>query len=340
MKLRISDRILAAVAGIILLFCCGGIIAQVFFGVDSLAVMQRFFSDASVKTKVILSVISAALLAIGIYCILILFRHRRSKDKFVVQKTDNGELAISVKALESLVIKCLEQHSELSVDGIWLENQRDGLLVTVKGNVAGGISIPLTIEALQRQVKQYVTACSGVDVKGICVQIDSSGEDAENAPFAIDAPVSKPLLKSAETNVNDAGTTDKKDDMSETEENYEINIEQAAEKETDVMQMPVYTDDEEDDRPLHQRIFSAKNEPCIIPMPPEHNDNNPECDEMFTENDGEQVACGTENSENDAVLDSTYDSGINSECQNGAVEDILQPEKDTEQSVTTEQEEE
>jgi hypothetical protein len=59
--------------------------------------------------------------------------------------------------------------------------------------VAGGVSIPLTVDALQQQIKQYVTACSGVEVKDIRVQIESSGEDAKESLYAIEAPTAKAL---------------------------------------------------------------------------------------------------------------------------------------------------
>ena len=198
MKIRVLDRILVAVAGIVLLALCAALVAQVFFQAD----VVRFISDQvnlnSRLFRIIAACIAGVLLLIGIYCFLMLFRHRSKRDKFILQKMESGDLAISLKALETMVSKCMEQHPEIQTEGIRLENQRDGLIIKIRGKVAGGISIPLTIDTLQKQIKQYVTACSGVEVKGIRVQIESSGEEAQDAPFAIDPPAAIPLLRSSE----------------------------------------------------------------------------------------------------------------------------------------------
>ncbi len=261
MKLRIADRILVAVAGILLLACCAGIVAQMFFNADLIGLATKAFSSESLRTRAILIGAAVLLLLLGLYCVLVLFRHRKRRDRFVLQKNEGGEIAISVKALENMVQKCLEQHEELSVQSTHLENRKDGLLIRLRGTVAGGVSIPLTVEALQKQIRQYVTACSGVEIKGIRVQIDASGEDAKNAPFAIAAPSPRPLLHEAE---------EKQTQVRNDEEKPEIlteNAGAAAAVPTEPINPPAPEDDD-DDRPLHQRLFSPKKEPCIVPEPP------------------------------------------------------------------------
>ena len=181
MKLRIADRILAAVAGLLLLALCGGMVAQLFFQVDLTGLAGQLFSSEYPQTRWALIAVAAGLFLLGAYCFLVLFRHRRRKDRFILQKNDNGDLAISIKALENMVQKCIDQHDEIDVEHLHLENKKDGLLIRIRGSVAGGISIPLTVEAVQKQIRQYVTACSGVEIKGMCVQIDSSGEDGADA---------------------------------------------------------------------------------------------------------------------------------------------------------------
>ena len=60
---------------------------------------------------------------------------------------------------------------------------------------------------MQKQIKQYVTACSGVEIKGVRLLIESSGEDATDAPFLIEPPIRLPK-----------GTEDAKtDEISEAE---------------------------------------------------------------------------------------------------------------------------
>ena len=259
MRLRIADRVLVFLAGILLLACCAGIVAQMFFGVDLIGFVTRAFTSDSLNARIALIGIAVCLFVLGVYCVFVLFRHRKRKDKFILQKNESGELVISIKALENMVQKCLDQHDEIEVERLYLENRKDGLLIRIRGNVAGGISIPLTVEALQKQIRQYVTACSGVEIKGIRVQIDSSGKDAENAPFAIASPAPQPLLHESE---------EKQTPVQSAEANPpapEATVVSAAPAPAPEVEIPM---EEEDDRPLHQRLFSTKPEPCIIPEPP------------------------------------------------------------------------
>ena len=261
MKLRIADRILVAVAGLLLLILCAGMVAQLFFQVDVIALVSKAFTNESAEIRAGLIGLAAVLLILGVYCVFVLFRHRKRKDKFILQKNDSGELAISIKALENMVQKCLDQHDEIKVQHLYLENKKDGLLIRIRGSLAGGISIPLTVEALQKQIKQYVTACSGVEVKGIRVQIESSGKDAENAPFAIEAPTPTPLLKESEYKPASVPSAEDKEESGSVAET--VNGKPVSDD------VPVTPESEEDDdRPLHQRLFSTKPEPCIVPEPP------------------------------------------------------------------------
>lgn len=282
MKIRILDRILVALAGLLMLAGGSALAAQLFFGKDVAGKVTAWLNDDSVRVYIIIAGILICL--IGLYCVLLLFRHKGKGGKFIMQRTESGELAISLKALESMVQKCLEQHKELSAQSVALENQKGSLLIRIRGTVAGGISIPLTVDTLQQQIKQYVTACSGVEVKDIRVEIESSGPDAPDAPFAIDAPAAKGLLKS----VNDTPDAQAAEVSGEKAE-----PEAPAQKETPETAAPAAepapaapaedelsaaaaaaallknrTPEEDDDRPMHQRLFSTVEEPCVMPMPP------------------------------------------------------------------------
>ena len=277
MKLRIADRILVALAGVLLIGSCAGLIAQMFFGVDLVGAAARVFSSESPRTRAALIALTVFLLLLGIYCLLVLFRHRRRRDKFILQRNESGELAISLKALENMVQKCLDQHNEIQIQNLRMENQKDGLLIRLRGSVAGGISIPLTVESLQRQIKQYVTACSGVEVKGIRVQIESTDRDAEGAPFTIEGPAPKPLLK--EENDGQKAIPPAEEPSTEekpvpqkpaTEPAPEPQpAEPAAAPQQKPEAAPAAPEMEDDGRPLHQRLFKPMPEPCIVPAPPE-----------------------------------------------------------------------
>ena len=282
MKIRILDRILVALAGLLVLAGCAALAAQLFFRKDIIGFATKVLTNENYRIWLIAAM--AVLVLLGVYCFLILFRHRGHRDKFVMQKTENGELAISLKAMESMVQKCLDPHKELNVQAVRLENQKGGLLIRIRGTAAGGVSIPLTVDALQQQIKQYVTACSGVEVKDIRVQIESSGPEATESLFAIEAPTARALPGAAP---KEEPVKEEKTDEMFPEEIEQVIAEMPAPRpsdaeETAVPQVEVSAaaaaaaemvkneaPQEEDDRPIHQRLFSNPEEPCVMPMPPE-----------------------------------------------------------------------
>ena len=98
MRIRILDRILVAAAGILLVAACAGLVAQVFFGQDVVGLITKILEPETQTGKIIAGACAGVLLLLGLYCLLLLFRHRRRKDKFVMQKLESGELAISSAA--------------------------------------------------------------------------------------------------------------------------------------------------------------------------------------------------------------------------------------------------
>ena len=286
MKIRILDRILVALAGLLMLAGCAAAAAQLFFGKDAVGFVSRILNDEGCRIWLIIALV--LLILLGCYCFLILFRHRGRKDKFVMQKTENGELSISLKAMESMVQKCLDPHKELAVQSVRLENQKGGLLIRIRGTVAGGVSIPLTVDALQLQIKQYVTACSGVEVRDIRVQIESSGPDTKDSLYAIEAPTSRALPGAMNAKDEKPAEKPQEEQPEMTQEELEQVIAEmpapvaSESEETDVPQVEIpaaaaaaaeqlksEAPPEDDDRPIHQRLFSSPEEPCVMPMPPE-----------------------------------------------------------------------
>ena len=168
----------------------------------------------------------------------------------------------------------MEQHSEIRTEGIRLENQRDGLLIRIRGTVAGGVSIPLTVDNLQKQVKRYVTACSGVEVKGIRIQIESSGEDAKDAMFAIEPPAGNLLPRGGENPTAKPGPEEKTEATAEPEPEMPAEPEiQIPREEAAAAALMTAAESVEDpateDMPIHQQLFRTQEEPCIMPLPPE-----------------------------------------------------------------------
>ena len=79
----------------------------------------------------------------------------------------------------------------------------------IRITLLGGVNIPLTVNALQKQIKQYITSCSGVDVHKVRVMVETDGHaafetDAQPASGAPDSPappadsVDEPIFRHVE----------------------------------------------------------------------------------------------------------------------------------------------
>ena len=186
MKLRVMDRLLAGLSGLILivagaasLLCTLGILKGIPGG-EFLAGLTGWMRWTAIGVSVVL-------VLLGIYGLSVLFRRRRDKG-FVIQRTEYGDMSISMKAMENMVRKCVDSHEELTVNQTRIYRVRDGVQVDVRITLPSGANIPLTVNALQRQIKQYITSCSGVDVTKVRVKVET-----DIAKLA--APVPMPALE-------------------------------------------------------------------------------------------------------------------------------------------------
>jgi len=172
MRFRVTDRMLAALSGLlnIALGLALGIFGTGLFPNLDLGFMQGPFT---LWQRAIIIAVALLLCLLGIHGLWMLFRRRADKG-FILQRTDMGDMSIAMSALKSMVNKCVDQHPEVSVKKIHIHRIRNGIIVDLKILLANGINIPLTVNVLQKQIKQYITSCSGVDVHEVRVQIDTS----------------------------------------------------------------------------------------------------------------------------------------------------------------------
>ena len=245
MRLRVIDRILIALSGLVLL-------ALAVLGALELI---GFLPPVSEWTPYLLQIhywrlaayASCALAALlGVYEISVLFRRRKGKRGFIAQKSENGEIAISVKTIESLVIKCAEKHGEIAVQSVNVEESRGGLLIKLKASLPSGMNIPLAVGTLQKQIKQYITACSGVDVSEVRVKVDSTDKAISGSPYAVsDVGPALPVEQPEPAPVPSEAVTP--------------------------VEMPTEAPEpaaDEREQLTHQRLFAAVEEPAMVPEPP------------------------------------------------------------------------
>lgn len=249
MKLNVVKRMLIALMGLILLalsVCMALEALQVLPLVTELSLILVGRTPKRIAFTALVCVVTAAF---GVFGLSMLIPRGRKKRGFIVQKTEHGEIDITVKSIEGLVYKCAQLYEELKVLSVAVEEVRDGLLIKLRVTLPGGTNIPLAIGALQKQVKQYVTACSGMDVSEVRVKVDSSDQSAGDSPYAVQEaaaalPVEAPQLASIP---REAAMT--------------VELPKAE----PLPDVPEATPE----RPTHQRLFSAVDEPAIVPVPPE-----------------------------------------------------------------------
>lgn len=193
MKHPVFDRILmfiSAAAGL----CATALCALIVSGKISLETVGGRLTQMSALSFRARAVLIVAAVILAFYALLMLSmmlpaRKKRSSN-FAIQRNENGLVRISIKALETLVQKCLNQHAELKVVTSSLYSDEESVRVDVHITLQSDISMPLAISALQKQIKKYIEACSGVMVQEVRVFVDGTTpatEETARSPYAIPA---------------------------------------------------------------------------------------------------------------------------------------------------------
>lgn len=193
MKHPVFDRILMLISAVVGL-CVTALCVLVFLGRLSLEKTGGWLAQISLqdfKTRALLIAVAVvfALYALLMLAMLLPARKKRSSN-FAIQRNENGLVRISLKALETLVQKCLNQHAELKVVTSSLFSDEETVRVDVHITLQSDISMPLAISALQKQIKKYIEACSGVMVQEVRVFVDGTTpatEETARSPYAIPA---------------------------------------------------------------------------------------------------------------------------------------------------------
>ena len=196
MKLRFWDKIILLV----------GAIAVLLVGLAVFIGGLRGDDDVSAAHRTLAIVFGAASAIFGCYLVLLTRRGAMQRRDYVVQRTDTGELRIAVKAIQNLVEKCVDLHEEIQLISMMITNTREGVVVELFISLANNISIPLAVASLQKQIKQYLVASSGIEVREVRVIVENTKdepllvaeieEEEENEPEK--APIHQRLFCQAE----------------------------------------------------------------------------------------------------------------------------------------------
>ncbi len=290
MKKNLFIRIMTALGGVSLWMLGLCVLAETFFAAPLTAWAGKLLAAGS--PLAVLAALAAAILlcTFGVCCLMMLSGKRMKRRGFVMQKGENGMIGVSIKSIEGLVGTCVKQHEMVESAEIAVVEKRDGIVILLDIREAAGVNIPLAVGALQKQIKEYVNTCTGLDVHEVRVMVENTEAPLAESPYAVQSPV-LPVTAEMQQEVPavQAAPAQEITEAKAAEESViaqEAAVEeipQAEEAPEEVETAPVVMEvaappipampaielaQEEDDRPLHQRLFGAEEEPVFVPMPP------------------------------------------------------------------------
>ncbi|MGN0792920.1 MAG: alkaline shock response membrane anchor protein AmaP [Aristaeellaceae bacterium] len=276
MKKSILVRILTALGSIVLLALAGCAAAEAFAGVPFSSMAGQLLASGSVwgvLAKLLIILVMLVLAAAGLICVLP--ARRTEQNDFVMQKGENGAIGISIRAIEKQVRTCIAKHDVIAGAEVSIRESRDGLVILLNVDQVAGVNIPLSVGLLQKQIKQYVSGCTGVDVHEVRVMVENNTTNVVPSPFAVQdtmIPAARPAGEETPPATQTAA-------LPEEPEHAAAPAASAAPTASEApVEMPVVLPElppmpeppvEEDERPLHQRIFGAEEQPVFVPVPPE-----------------------------------------------------------------------
>lgn len=276
MKKNVSVRIGTALGGAALLALGLCAAAEGFFGVPVTAAVGSLLASGHVLAVLAKAALVALLAVMAVSSILCAMPQRkRRQDDFVMQKGENGAIGISLRAIEKQVRACIDKHDVIADAEISIREGRDGLIILLEVDQVAGVNIPLSVGLLQKQIRQYVSGCTGVDVQEVRVMVENNTTNVVASPFAVqDAVIPTARPAAEEPRVQPvAEPAPEAEPEKEAEPVQEAPAPQPAPAPAPVVipEIPAMPETMavEDERPLHQRVFGAEEQPVFVPAPPD-----------------------------------------------------------------------
>ena len=189
MKMKLWDRLILRLGAIITLLTgavaiAGGILLW------NAQITPAKWWPAGNNASIVLVAVGALTVLFSLYDIALPRKYNPRRRAFVTQPTEHGELRIAVSAIENLILRCVETHKEVKVLAMQISNRRGAVNVDLRVSVNSNISIPHAVEQLQTQIKRYLAASSGIEVRDISVSVERATGDESALP-------SEPLPRAA-----------------------------------------------------------------------------------------------------------------------------------------------
>ena len=181
MKMRLWDRLILRLGALITLLTGAVAIAAGVLLWNAQITPAKWW-PAGNNAAIVLIAVGVLAVLVSLYNIALPRRYNPRRRSFVTQPTEHGELRIAVSAIENLILRCVETHKEVKVLAMQITNRRGAVNVNMRVAVNSNISIPHAVEQLQTQIKRYLAASSGIEVRDISVSVERSTGDESALP--------------------------------------------------------------------------------------------------------------------------------------------------------------
>lgn len=116
-------------------------------------------------------VIAGVLLLISLRFFYISIRRDKSSTPSIDQRTEHGDIQISMDTIENLCLKAAAKHRGVSDLKARIRVVESGLDITLRAVVDGDMSIPALTSDIQKGVHDHVEEITGIPVSGVSVYI-------------------------------------------------------------------------------------------------------------------------------------------------------------------------
>ena len=190
MKMKLYHRLILVVGALVTLLIGLAMIVMACGLLQNFTLVPQAEGEGFYSWRRIAVIVAGVFLVLfGGYTMLFPGKLRYNRKDFIVQKGEKGDLLFSVKTLESLVRECVDMHKEIETKSLRILPGKEGIAVRLRVIMASNISMPLVQDSLAGQIKQYVTASSGVQVNSVNVAVMGvAGKTSEpGSPFVVNS---------------------------------------------------------------------------------------------------------------------------------------------------------
>lgn len=169
---KVADKVLLFVFSIAVLILSGiGLMA-------ALEWIAREYADSFVDAMYMLGAVKyasaavcAVLLLLSIRFLYVSLRRSRERVGSIDQRTEFGDIRISLETVENLALKAANRHRGVKDLRARVRVDDSGLDIQLRSVVDGETSIQMLTEDIQRSVKEYVEEITGIPVAMVTVYV-------------------------------------------------------------------------------------------------------------------------------------------------------------------------